>query len=76
MTIGPKKKISRSQGRKRHSTWKTINLKKLTQKYQVTRCKNCGANKLAYRVCPACGYYDGKQVLTIKTKSKETVVDA
>jgi large subunit ribosomal protein L32 len=61
---------------RRHSTWKTINLKKLTNKYQTNVCPNCGATKLAHRVCPNCWYYDDKQVITIKAKSKETVVDA
>jgi len=76
MNISPRNKISKSRSNKRHSTWKTINLKKLTQKYQTTKCKNCGANKLTHRVCPICGFHNGKQVLTIKTKSKESVVDA
>ncbi|MDR3169729.1 MAG: 50S ribosomal protein L32 [Candidatus Peribacteria bacterium] len=76
MTISPRNKISKMKTHRRHSTWKTINLKKLTSTYKTTRCANCGANKLAHRVCPVCGYYKGKQVITIKTKSKETVVDA
>ncbi len=61
---------------RRHSTWKTINLKKLTKTYQTTKCENCGANKLTHRVCPVCGYYKGKQVITIKSKSKNNVVEA
>jgi len=76
MTISPRNKISKMKTHRRHSIWKTINLKKLTDKYQTTKCSNCGANKLAHRVCPMCGYHNGKQVLTIKAKSKETVVDA
>lgn len=76
MTIGPKKKISKSKWASRHSTWLKINLKKLSDKYKTSKCKNCWAVKLSYRVCPACGYYKWKQVLTIKTKSKDRVVDA
>ncbi|MFA5748325.1 MAG: 50S ribosomal protein L32 [Candidatus Absconditabacterales bacterium] len=76
MTIGPKKKISQSKGRKRHSTRETINLKRLSSTYKIVKCKNCGANKLAFKVCPVCGYYGGKQILTIKSKSKEKIVDA
>ena len=76
MTIGPKKKISQSKWASRHSTWLGLNLKKLKDKYQTTNCKNCGAVKLAYRVCPSCGYYKWKQVLTIKSKSKDKIVDA
>jgi len=76
MTIGPKKKVSKVQSRKRHSTWKSINLKRLENTYQTAKCPNCGANRLNHRVCPSCGYYNGKQVITIKSKAKDTVVDA
>ena len=76
MTIGPKKKISQSQGRKRHSTWERLNIKRMVEAHKISVCKNCGAKKLSHRVCPVCGYYKGKQVLTIKSKSKDTVVDA
>ena len=76
MTIGPKKKISTRKGHTRHSTWQTINLKKISEKYQVAKCTNCGSKKLAYRVCPSCGYYKGKQVITIKSKTSAKVIDA
>lgn len=76
MSISPKKKISKRQERTRHSTWERLTLKKLSAKYNMTTCKNCGAKKLSHRVCPSCGFYAGKQVLTIKSKSKYTVVDA
>ncbi len=76
MTIGPKKKISKSKSASRHSMRKRVQLKKLSEKYQTTKCAQCGTNKLNHRVCPSCGYYKGKQVITIKSKSKETVVDA
>lgn len=75
MTIGPKKKVSKVQTRKRHSTWKALNLKRLENTYQTAKCPNCGANRLNHRVCPSCGYYNGKQVVTVKSTSKETVVD-
>ncbi|NLJ39341.1 MAG: 50S ribosomal protein L32, partial [Candidatus Atribacteria bacterium] len=29
-------------------------------------CSHCHALRLSHRVCPACGYYDGKQVIKIK----------
>lgn len=76
MTIGPKKKISKTSSRTRHATWETINLKRMTKTYQVWKCANCGARKLAHRVCPVCGYYKGKQVITIKSKAGAKVIDA
>ncbi len=29
-------------------------------------CPNCGAAKLPHRVCAACGYYRGRQVIEVK----------
>ncbi len=76
MTIGPKKKISIAKSNSRHSTWERLNLKRLSSTYRVAKCANCGAAKLSHKVCPSCGYYKGKQVITIKSKSKEKVIDA
>ena len=33
---------------------------------QVGACPNCGAPKRAHRVCPECGFYNGRQVVTVK----------
>lgn len=74
--IGPKKKITKSQRNKRHSTWEGLQIKKLMKKYNPAKCDNCGASKLPHRVCSSCGYYKGKQVITIKSKSKEEVLAA
>jgi large subunit ribosomal protein L32 len=32
---------------------------------QLSACAQCGARIQPHRVCPACGYYKGKQVLSI-----------
>lgn len=37
----------------------------------LSRCPQCKAFVLPHRVCGACGYYKGKQVKTIKVKTKE-----
>lgn len=31
-------------------------------------CPNCGDTHLPHRVCPACGYYRGRQVLSINAE--------
>lgn len=74
--IAPKKKISKQQGATRFSAWLGINMKRLKQTTQVHLCSNCGAEKLMHRVCPHCGWYKGKQVLTIKTKKPAEVLEA
>lgn len=72
----PVKKTSIFRKHRRHSAWQTINIKKMLNKYALTKCSNCGATKLSHRVCKVCGYYGGKQIITIKTSSKDTVVEA
>ncbi len=35
---------------------------------QTSTCLQCGQATLPHRVCPHCGYYKGRAVVTIKTK--------
>ncbi|OYT73583.1 MAG: 50S ribosomal protein L32 [Chloracidobacterium sp. CP2_5A] len=37
----------------------------------IVRCQNCGAPRLPHRVCGECGYYRGRQVMTIRRKGAE-----
>ncbi|MBI3991574.1 MAG: 50S ribosomal protein L32 [Candidatus Omnitrophica bacterium] len=34
----------------------------------LSACAGCGALRVSHRICPHCGYYNGKKVLVIKTK--------
>ena len=48
-----------------------VRIRKAANRYkgvQATTCTQCGAPCLPHRVCKARGYYDGKQVITIKEK--------
>lgn len=58
MTPLPKRKLSsgRRDRRRAHDALKARNL--------VT-CPNCGEPRLPHRVCPKCGFYQGREVLTI-----------
>lgn len=38
----------------------------------LSRCSNCGETMRPHRVCPACGYYDGEQVVVSKTTEQAT----
>ena len=35
---------------------------------QTSTCLQCGQQILPHRVCPRCGYYRGRAVVTIKAK--------
>jgi large subunit ribosomal protein L32 len=32
----------------------------------LSACPNCGELRKSHRVCPSCGYYDGKEVVKVK----------
>ena len=72
----PKKKISQSRKRRRHGMRQRMALKKLANRLNIVKSKDSGEYTLAHHVCLKSGKYNGKQVLTIKTKSSSTVVDA
>ncbi len=41
----------------------------------IVACPNCKAARIPHRVCPECGYYNGRPVIRIKqrkTKKKES----
>ena len=58
----PKRKTSKSKIRHRVASW--------ARKHKVAfsrPCESCGEAAQPHRVCPACGTYKGRQVLTINT---------
>jgi len=34
-------------------------------------CPQCQSPKLPHRVCPTCGYYNGREVIEVKTPEKK-----
>ncbi|WP_172189859.1 50S ribosomal protein L32 [Lentilactobacillus kribbianus] len=32
----------------------------------LSACPNCGELRVSHKVCPSCGYYDGRQVMNVK----------
>lgn len=53
----PKRRVSSARRDKRRSNvWKM-------DPPTLETCKNCGELKRAHRLCPACGYYNGKQIV-------------
>ena len=56
----PKGKVSKARKNSRRSAnWKL-------SMPGIVKCPKCGKMKLAHRVCKACGYYDGEQILAVE----------
>ena len=55
----PKRRHSRTRGRKRRTNWK------LTMPTPVD-CPHCHQARLPHHICPHCGFYNGRQVITVK----------
>ena len=36
-----------------------------------SKCSNCGAPKMPHKVCPECGFYNGKLVVPRKVKKSK-----
>jgi len=60
----PKRRHSKARGRKRRTHWKVNPL-------NLVPCPQCKNLKVPHRVCPVCGYYNGKKVLEIEVKEKK-----
>jgi large subunit ribosomal protein L32 len=53
---------------KRKKSKMRIRQRKAHHKFEpamVTGCANCGAPQQSHRVCPSCGQYHGRQVVTV-----------
>ena len=54
----PKRKVSSArQHKRRSSVWKL-------EKPEIVKCPKCGEYNLYHRVCSACGYYKGKEIIS------------
>ena len=64
----PKKKASKARSSRRHSKFQNLTRKKLTDLVHLTKCPDCGAQKLMHHICPECGKYKGRQAFAIDKK--------
>lgn len=56
----PKRKVSSArQNKRRSNVWKL-------QAPALTKCSQCGSFKSPHRVCPTCGYYNGRKVIEVE----------
>src|SRR5205807_10253444 len=58
----PKRKPSRSRQRMRRAYNSVLKLP------QLSTCPQCAAPYVPHRVCPACGFYRGRQVISVSVK--------
>jgi large subunit ribosomal protein L32 len=54
----PKRRHSATRGRKRRTNWKISAPK-------VVKCENCNESRLSHHICPHCGYYKGRAVISV-----------
>ncbi|KAA3631292.1 MAG: 50S ribosomal protein L32 [Calditrichaeota bacterium] len=55
----PKRRHSRTRGRKRRTNWKLA-------VPNVGECSHCHQPKLPHHICTHCGYYNGRQMISVK----------
>jgi large subunit ribosomal protein L32 len=55
----PKRRHSKARGRKRRTHYKA-------SVPSTQECPNCHEQKLQHRVCPHCGFYNGRSIVTPK----------
>lgn len=60
----PKKKRSKTKKRIKRACFKVATP-------HLVPCGHCASPILMHNACPDCGYYNGKQVLSIKVKDKQ-----
>ncbi len=56
----PARRVSKARRDKRRN-----NLWKISAP-EIEKCPQCGEYKRAHRLCPACGYYNGRQVVAVE----------
>jgi len=59
----PKRKLSkgRRDRRRAHDSIEAPNL---------VQCRNCGEMRLSHRVCPSCGHFRGREVISVEERTK------
>lgn len=63
MSVSKKKKASSRTKRGRSH--------KALTKVKLVKCKKCGKSTLPHMTCPACGTYQGKEIIKPKVKKKK-----
>ena len=62
--------VQQNKTSKRRTNTRFSNNSKLSAPALV-ECPQCHELKASHRVCPKCGYYDGKLIVDVEKKAKE-----
>jgi len=54
----PKRRQSKARGRKRRTHYKATAV-------TTSICPQCNQAKIPHRICPNCGYYKGKAIISV-----------
>ncbi|MEN6411119.1 MAG: 50S ribosomal protein L32 [Anaerolineaceae bacterium] len=60
----PKRKLSKGRRDRRRS-------QDALQANNLVQCSNCGEMRLPHTVCPKCGYYQGREVVSMEKEEKK-----
>jgi large subunit ribosomal protein L32 len=64
MVPQPKRKLSKGRRDRRRSQDALIS-------QNLVQCSNCGEMRLPHTVCPKCGHYQGREVISMDKDSKK-----
>jgi large subunit ribosomal protein L32 len=59
----PKRKLSKGRRDRRRSQDSLV-------ANNLVQCSNCGEMRLPHTVCPKCGYYQGREVVSMEKEDK------
>ena len=62
MPAVPKKKVSKARQGNRAAHY-------ALRAQSLSECPRCPSKKLPHRVCPSCGYYNGREVVAKETEA-------
>jgi large subunit ribosomal protein L32 len=60
----PKRKLSKGRRDRRRS-------QDALQAVSLVQCSNCGEMRLPHTVCPNCGHYQGREVISVEKDTKK-----
>lgn len=63
MVPQPKRKLSKGRRDRRRA-------QDALQAINLVQCSNCGEMRLPHTVCPKCGQYQGREVISVETEKK------